>query len=84
MRATTVKSQLLNKLKWFFLEHINWCHPVDRNGNEKKPTLFYRFYCVLFYPIPWQDQPCWCCASARGLLYGIILGLLLGVGYYEL
>lgn len=69
----------LYRLKWFFLEHINWCHPKDRFGNDKKQTWFYTVYCYLFWPIPWQEAPCWCCASARGLLYGFIIGLWLGV-----
>lgn len=66
-------------LKWFFLEKINWCHPTDRNGNEKKPSLFYNIYCYIFWPIPWmKPEPCWCCASVRGIVYGLIIGYLIG------
>lgn len=71
-------ADLYYKLKWFFLEKINWCHPVDRNGKEKPETLFYKFYCYLYWPIPWMEQPCWCCASVRGMLNGFILGLFVG------
>ena len=73
----------LNKLwyetKWFFLEKINWRHPVDRQGKAKPQSRFYTIYCWLFWPIPWMEPaPCWCCASVRGLIYGLILGFSLG------
>lgn len=48
---------LKDKLKWWFLENINWCHPVMRDGTPKKPTWFYTAYCWLFWPIPWQKNP---------------------------
>lgn len=63
---------LWNKAVAFFIDYINWCHPVDSKGNEKKPTRFYQFYCWLFWPIPWMDEPCWCCAATRGWVYGIV------------
>ena len=79
----------LNKIcyecKWFFLEKINWCHPTDRNNHDKPTSWFYTIYCWAFYPIPWMEpQPCWCCASVRGLIYGIIIGLGLGYLIYGL
>ena len=66
---------LWKKAKDFFLDHINWCHPTLSNGEEKEPTAFYNFWCWLFWPIPWMDEPCWCCASVRGVIYGVILGV---------
>ena len=79
----------LNKIwyecKWFFLEKINWCHPTDRNKKEKPTSWVYTVTCWAFYPIPWMEpQPCWCCASVRGLIYGIIIGLGLGYLIYGL
>lgn len=72
-------SHLLNKLKCFFLEKINWCHPTNCDGTEKPETLFYKIYCYLFWPIPWMEpQPCWCCASVRGIIYGLVLGFYVG------
>lgn len=80
-----MKPNWFTKVKWFFLERVNWCHPVDRNGKEKTKTRFYTFYCYLFWPIPWQEpQPCWCCASVRGIAYGLVVGLLLGKMVYGL
>lgn len=77
-----MKARLRKRLqdaKWFFLEKINWCHPTDRDGNEKPQTWFYKAYCLAFWPIPWMEpQPCWCCASVRGLAYGLVLGLIVG------
>lgn len=74
-------NSLWYKLKWFFLENINWCHPVKRDGTGKGDSWFYTLYCYLFYPIPFMEHPCWCCASARGILYGFVLGLIAGVMY---
>lgn len=75
---------LVQKIKWWFLEQVNWCHPTDRDGNEKPKTLFYTAYCFLFWPIPWQDTPCWCCASVRGIMLGLIFGFLAGYLFYGL
>lgn len=72
----------LTKFKCFFLEKINWCHPTKCDGTEKGDSLFYKLYCYVFYPIPWQENPCWCCASVRGLLTGGIMGFLLGYFIY--
>lgn len=78
-------NRLWYELKWFFLEKLNWCHPVDRHGNDKPETLFYKIYCWAFWPIPWMEpQPCWCCASVRGLAYGVIIGFGLGYLIYGL
>lgn len=68
--------KLWSKIKNFFLDHINWCHKELSTGGEKEPTNWYQFYCWLFWPIPWQKEPCWCCASVRGIIYGIILGIV--------
>ena len=68
-------TSLWNKAKAFFIDHINWCHKTNSDGTEKEPTLFYDLWCALFWPIPWMDEPCWCCASVRGVIYGILLGV---------
>ena len=71
-------SALYRVAKNFFLDHINWCHPVNSDGSEKQPTWFYTLWCYLFWPIPWMEpEPCWCCASVRGVIYGFILGVAL-------
>lgn len=67
---------MIKKLKNFFLDYINWCHPTYSNGEEKKVTWFYTFWCWCFWPIPWMDDPCWCCASVRGMMYGFVMGLV--------
>jgi len=65
-------------IKAFFIDHINWCHPVNSKGQEKESTLFYEYWCKLFWPIPWMEAPCWCCASVRGVIYGLIVGAIYG------
>lgn len=69
--------KLWNKFKNFFLDHINWCHKTLSTGEDKPITRFYQFFCYLFWPIPWMDRPCWCCAGTRGIAYGIIIGIIL-------
>lgn len=70
---------MYTKLKNFFLDHINFCYPKKSDGADKPQTWWYHFYRALYWPIPQQDTPCWCCASIRGIIYGI----LLGVGLYK-
>ena len=70
---------LWKRAKAFFIDHINWCHPTNSDGSEKAPSRFYDAWCWVFWPIPWMDEPCWCCASVRGVIYGIILGVF---GYW--
>ena len=67
---------LWTKAKNFFLDNINWCHKTRSTGEEKPMTWFYEIWCWIFWPIPWMDEPCWCCASVRGVIYGVLLGLL--------
>jgi hypothetical protein len=57
-----------------WLRRFNWCEPLDPEGEDKPESRLYDFYCRLFWPIPWQEQPCWCCASVRGIIYGLIVG----------
>ena len=68
---------LMIRCKDFFLDHINWCHPKLSDGSDKPPSVLYDAWCLLFWPIPWMEDPCWCCASARGVVYGILIGLFL-------
>lgn len=75
-----------NKIKNFFLDHINWCHETLSTGSPKPLGAFYKFWCYLFWPIPWmkneagEPAPCWCCASVRGFIYGLVLmGFIWGV-----
>ena len=51
---------LKDKLKRWFLENINWWHPVLPDGIRKKPTWFYRAYCWLYWPLAGQPTPCGC------------------------
>lgn len=69
---------MLTRIKNFFLDHINWCHKTLSNGEPKPNTKFYQFFCYLFWPIPWNEEPCWCCAGTRGIIYGVVLGIILG------
>lgn len=65
---------LLNEARNWFIDY-NWCHNDDHQGNPKPPSLFHSFYRAIFWPIPdQQPQPCWCCASFRGIIYGAVLG----------
>lgn len=64
---------------------VNFCHSTDSNGEAKVVTgsidrainKFIGFYRMLFWPIPTMEEPCWCCASVRGIVYGYIIGCLM-------
>lgn len=69
--------KILNKVKYFFLDHINFCHETLSSGEVKKPTLFYKLFCWAFWPLArWAETDderfCWCCTAVRGIIYGWI------------
>ena len=75
---------LWSNIKTWVVDY-NFCHPTDSKGEPKNITgsidkaidAFIGFYRILFWPIPQMKDPCWCCASVRGLVYGYIAGCLM-------
>lgn len=72
------------RFRYFIWDHLDICKPTTHTGQDKPASLFFDLYCYIFYPVPWQAKPCWCCAGRRGLLIGLVVGIFLGVaaGYF--
>jgi hypothetical protein len=68
-----------------FLNHINFCHGYvypdrwDEEGNQiEKPEnrVYSWFYRNWLWPFKQND--CMCCNTVRGLMYGLVIGYLIG------
>lgn len=69
--------------KWF-VDNLNFCHgyrfdEYDENGNpvEKPDNKLYNFF-YKYWLWPFQQTGCACCNTVRGLIYGIIIGFVVG------
>jgi hypothetical protein len=64
------------KLKHWFQWNVNFCvHEVD--GVEKPENKLYNFiYKYYFWPL--ENPNCICCTGIRSIVYGLIIGVLLG------
>lgn len=61
----------------FFVNHINWCEGYFYNTDKPKPdNKIYNFF-YTYWLFPFEQNDCICCNTVRGVLYGIILGVLL-------
>lgn len=64
--------KLPQKLRNFIIDW-NFCEANNSKGQQKGSNIFYEIYCKLFYPLPQYKHWCGCCASFRGILYGMLL-----------
>lgn len=69
--------------KWF-CDNVNFCHgykydEYDEEGNpvEKQENKVYNFF-YKYWLWPYYQTDCICCNTVRGLIYGVVLGWLLG------
>lgn len=70
-------STLWGKACELFINHINFCHDYY-DGTEKPANPVYDFF-RKYWLFPFEQTECPCCNAVRGLIYGAILGFLLGV-----
>lgn len=62
----------------FFVNHINWCEGYYYDTDIPKPdNKIYNFF-YKYWLFPFAQNDCMCCNTVRGLIYGFILGWLLG------
>ena len=66
------------KLVAFFVDHVNFCEGVYYGTEIDKPdnSLYNFFY--KYWLFPFRQNDCICCNTVRGLLYGGIVGYILG------
>lgn len=62
----------------FFVDHINFCEGVYYGTTIDKPeNPLYNFF-YKYWLFPFRQNDCICCNTVRGLLYGGIVGYILG------
>jgi len=69
----SIREHLLN----WFIDRVNFCHGEFHDGTEKPANKLYDW---LYYHWLWpfKQTDCVCCNTVRGLLYGIIIGYVIG------
>lgn len=64
-------------VKWF-INHVNWCHGYYYGTATPKPVnKIYDFF-YKYWLFPFEQTECICCNTVRGLIYGFILGAIVG------
>ena len=67
-----------HKFKKWFVDNVNWCEGYYYGTEIEKPeNKIYNFF-YKYWLFPWKQTDCLCCNTTRGLIYGIIIGYLLG------
>ena len=62
--------------RWF-VDNINWCEGYYyTSGIEKPENKIYNFF-YKYWLFPFEQNNCLCCNTVRGVIYGIIIGVLL-------
>ena len=62
----------------WFCDNINFCHEYYYGTDTPKPEN--RVYNILYeyWSFPFEQPDCICCNTVRGLIYGGIIGFILG------
>lgn len=78
------KGTLKYKFNKWFVNNINWCDgykydEYDEAGNpvEKSENKIYNFF-YTYWLWPYIQTGCACCNTVRGLIYGGIIGFIVG------
>ena len=62
----------------FFTDHVNFCHGEFHDGTEKPENKIYDWF-YEHWLWPFKQTDCICCNTVRGLIYGFIIGIYIGV-----
>lgn len=62
--------------RWFN-DWLVFCHGFNYDGTEKPENKLYNFV-YKYWTWPFENPGCECCSAVRGLIYGGIIGFLLG------
>lgn len=61
--------------KWF-IDNVNFCSDYY-DGSEKPENKIYNFFRD-YWLFPFEQTGCACCNTVRGLIYGAIIGFVVG------
>lgn len=70
------KETFLGRAVIFFIDHVNFCSDYA-DGSEKPENRVYEFFRT-YWLFPFKQTGCPCCNAVRGLIYGFVLGLIIG------
>lgn len=66
------------KFNRWFVNHINFCHGYYYDTSDEKPQNKIYNFLYKYWLWPFEQTDCLCCNTVRGLMYGAVLGYLLG------
>ena len=70
-------STLYGRLLAWFINNVNFCHGYNYDGTEKPENKLYNWlYAHWLWPFVQTD--CVCCNTVRGVLYGAVVGYVIG------
>ncbi len=67
----------MKKFRVWFQDHVNFCE--NFSSGEPKPLNPVLAFFVQHWFWPFENPHCDCCAAVRGVVYGGVVGFILGV-----
>lgn len=65
------------KLYAWFCNNINFCMGTTYDGVDKPANPVYDWF-YTYWLFPFKQTGCACCNTVRGLIYGAVIGFILG------
>ena len=65
------------RLADWFVTHINFCEGYSLDGTPKPENRLYNWL-YAHWLWPFEQNDCLCCNTVRGVIYGMLIGYLLG------
>lgn len=65
------------KFRSWFIDNVNFCHGQTASGVDKPENKLYNWF-YKYWLWPYAQTDCLCCNTVRGLIYGAVLGFVIG------
>lgn len=65
------------RFKQWFIDNINWCEAKYSDGRDKPENRVLNWF-YEHWLWPWDQNDCLCCNTTRGLIYGLVMGMIIG------
>lgn len=72
------KGTLSYKLVAWFCNTFNYCEGYWYGTDVEKPENKLYNFLFKYWLFPFKNNECLCCNATRGVMYGVILGFILG------